>query len=111
MKAAQSKSNRPQFFSEFALKIERNLTEAKKDNDFIYHERIPDVKSLTPIGKATLAKQLPIPERFGTNFKDLFSGLCPVAIHQAMATFDVRKSEIVNTEIMKLREATNSING
>ncbi len=31
---------------------------AKKDNDFIYHERIPDLKSLPAIQKAAVAKAL-----------------------------------------------------
>lgn len=97
-------------FVEYATKIQRNLTEAKKNNDFIYHERVPDVKSLPPLGKAMLAKQLPLPERFSANFKDLFDRLCPVAVHQALAAFDVRKGDIVNTEINKLREATNALN-
>lgn len=114
-------------------KIQRNLTEAKKDNDFIYHERIPDPKSLEPVGKAMLAKVISLPEKLGTNFKgikklnilvtlcdiskmiilyilDLFGELVPVAIHQALATFDVRKNEIVNTEISRLRESTQLLN-
>jgi hypothetical protein len=36
---------------EWSRKAERALADAKKDNDFIYHERIPDVKQLTPIGE------------------------------------------------------------
>lgn len=110
IKAAQSRSGKTQFFADYATKIERNLTEAKKDNDFIYHERIPDAKNLPPLGKALLAKQLPMPEKFSSNFKDLFEKLCPVAIHQALAAFDVRKADIVNSEINKLREATNALN-
>ena len=43
-------------------------------------------------------------------YTDLFEELVPVAVHQAMAAFDVRKTEIVNTEIMKLRESTQLLN-
>ncbi|GFG30115.1 hypothetical protein Cfor_09518 [Coptotermes formosanus] len=109
-KAAQQRSGKPSYFQDYANKAQRNLTEAKKDNDFIYHERIPDVKNLPSVGKAMLAKTLPVPERLSQNFKDLFEELVPVAVHQAMAAFDVRKTEILNTEIMKLRESTQLLN-
>ena len=46
-------------------KCERALTEAKKDNDFIYHERIPDEKNLAPIAKAAVAKITPLPAKLG----------------------------------------------
>lgn len=45
------------------------------------------------------------------NFKDLFSDLVPVAVHQALAAYDVRKMDIVNTEIGRLRESTTTLNG
>lgn len=45
---------------EFSDKISRALTAAKKDNDFIYHDRVPDLKDLDPIGKATLVKSTPV---------------------------------------------------
>lgn len=41
---------------------------------------------------------------------DLFESLVPVTVHQAMAAYDVRKSEIVNGEVSKLRDATNMLN-
>ena len=42
--------------------------------------------------------------------KTLFDNLVPVVVHQAMAAFDVRKKEIVNREITRLKEATNLAN-
>lgn len=44
------------------------------------------------------------------NFADVFEALVPVAVHQAMAAYSVRKTELVNTEIMRLREATQLLN-
>ena len=47
-------------------RTENKLAEAKKDNDFIYHERIPEVKTLAVIGKAVVAKAtLPVPAPLG----------------------------------------------
>lgn len=53
-------------------KINRSLTAAKKDNDFIYHDRVPEVKDLEQIGKAALVKPTaitpPLSQKFsGTN--------------------------------------------
>ncbi|GLV31978.1 ALG-2 interacting protein X [Carabus blaptoides fortunei] len=109
-KAAQQRSGRPAMFQDLFNKASRNLTEAKKDNDFIYHERIPDIKSLDPIGKAQLAKVIPLNQPMSQNFRDLFNELVPVAVHQALAAYDVRKNEIVNTEITKLRDSTQLLN-
>jgi programmed cell death 6-interacting protein len=67
---------------EWLRRTEKALTEAKKDNDFIYHERIPEEKALTPIVKVAVAKPTPMPEYFGTEKTDLFEELVPVAIHQ-----------------------------
>lgn len=41
-------------------KINRALAAAKKDNDFIYHDRVPDLKDLESIGKASLVKATPV---------------------------------------------------
>lgn len=49
-------------------KIQRELEAAQKDNDFIYHDKVPDVKTLPALGKLAVAKPLPIPEKFSTNF-------------------------------------------
>jgi programmed cell death 6-interacting protein len=68
-KGAQQRSGKPSYFQDYTNKAQRNLNEAKKDNDFIYHERIPDVKTLPSVGKAMLVKSMPVPERLSLNFK------------------------------------------
>ncbi|CAH1107337.1 unnamed protein product, partial [Psylliodes chrysocephalus] len=110
LRASQTRSGRT-LFGEIALKVERNLAEAVKDNDFIYHEIIPDIKSVDSIGKAQPAKVLPLAHPMSQNFSDVFTELVPVAVHQALASYDIRKTEIVNTEISKLREASQMLNG
>lgn len=68
---AQSKSGRL-IFQDLMNRAQRNLNDVKKDNDFIYHERIPDIKSLDPIGKAQLAKLLSVAQPMSQNFKGSF---------------------------------------
>lgn len=75
LKQAQNRSGVPNFFADYINKANRLMTEAKKDNDFIYHERVPETSSLIPIDKvasARLAKPAPVSERLSTNFRDLY---------------------------------------
>ncbi len=75
LKQAQQRAGNPTFFSDYVNKANRLLTEAKKDNDFIYHERVLEASALTPIDKvasARIAKVLPVPEKMCESFsKDL----------------------------------------
>ena len=96
--------------SDWHKRSERALADAKKDNDFIYHERIPDEKSLAAIKKAPVAKIIPLSGKLGNSDKVVFDSLCPVAVHQAMSAFETRKKETVKKEVDKLQEATNLAN-
>lgn len=62
---------------DFSDKINRALTAAKKDNDFIYHDRVPDLKDLDPIGKATLVKSTPV----NVPISQKFTGMSSIQIH------------------------------
>ena len=95
----------------YVVRAQQALASAKKDNDFIYHERVPDPKALAPVGKAAIAKLLPAPEHYSKDFRDLFAQLTPVQVQQAMAGYEVRKTELVNAEVGRLREATQTLNG
>lgn len=109
-KAAQQRSGQANFFEEHANKAQRNLAEAQKDNDFIYNEQIPDINTLEGPGKTPLAKAQPPTSPMNKDFKDIFNSLVPVALHQALVSSGARKNELVNAEIMKLREATHTLN-
>ncbi|XP_052043048.1 programmed cell death 6-interacting protein isoform X1 [Apodemus sylvaticus] len=96
---------------DFSDKINRALTAAKKDNDFIYHDRVPDLKDLDPIGKATLVKPTPVNVPISQKFTDLFEKMVPVSVQQSLAVFSQRKADLVNRSIAQMREATTLANG
>lgn len=109
-KTAQSRAGKP-IYEDYFKKAQVKLVEAKKENDFIYNATIPDPSTLELSGKFQLAKAIPITTPMSSNFKDLFSDLIPVALQHAISACEAQKSEIVNTEVMKLRDATQTLNG
>ncbi|XP_048386174.1 programmed cell death 6-interacting protein isoform X3 [Stegostoma tigrinum] len=92
-------------------KIARALAAAKKDNDFIYHDRVPDVKDLEPVGKATLVKPTPVSVPMSQKFTDLFVKMVPLAVQQALSVYNQRRADLVNQLIAQMRESSNLANG
>lgn len=92
-------------------KIQRALTAAKKDNDFIYHDRVPDLKDLEPVGKAALVKPTPIAVPLSQKYTDLFEKMVPLAIQQSLSIYNQRKADLINTTIARMRDATTLCNG
>lgn len=74
IKSGQQQSAK-NLFQDYLIKAQRALVEAQKDNDFIYHERIPDLKALNPIPRATIAKPTPMPHHLSTNFQGSFDDI------------------------------------
>uniref|UniRef100_A0A8C3AFC8 Programmed cell death 6 interacting protein n=1 Tax=Cyclopterus lumpus TaxID=8103 RepID=A0A8C3AFC8_CYCLU len=92
-------------------KINRALVAAKKDNDFIYHDRVPEVKDLEHIGKAALVKATTITYPLSLKFADLFEKMVPMVVQQSMSVYTQRKAETVNRLVGTMRETTNLCNG
>ncbi|XP_040404656.1 programmed cell death 6-interacting protein isoform X1 [Cygnus olor] len=92
-------------------KINRALTAAKKDNDFIYHDRVPDLKDLEPIGKASLVKSTPVVVPLSQKFMDLFEKMVPLQVQHSVSVYNQRKADLVNRLIAQMREATTLANG
>ncbi|CAF0782780.1 unnamed protein product [Rotaria sp. Silwood1] len=90
--------------------IAKAAAAARKDNDFVYHERLPDPKTLDTILAQPIAKPLPVTFPLTPDFKDLFASLVPIALNNALAAFSSKRAEIMNIEVNRLREATNVLN-
>ena len=86
------------------------LDKAKKENDYVYHERVPDYKTLAPIERACIAKVTPIKLPVSDDFRDLFATLVPINVHNGLQAFKAKKMEAFNMEIGKLRQATDLLN-
>ena len=77
MAAAATRGGANFAFKQEQDKLLRELEAAQKDNDFIYHDKVPDVRTLPALTKAAVAKALPIPDKFSTNFQGMvFLQLC-----------------------------------
>ena len=68
MTTAQQRGGTTFSFRSEMTRMQRGLELSRKDNDFIYHDRIPDIRSLPVIGKAAVAKatlfSTPLSSRF-----------------------------------------------
>lgn len=60
-------------YNDLLNKANQELNEAKKDNDFIYHERIPDFKHLESVSKIAIAKPIPMSAKLSSKFKGIYS--------------------------------------
>ena len=90
--------------------VQNAFEKAKKENDYVYHERIPDYKTLSPIERAAIAKATPIKLPISEDFRDLFSTMVPVTVNHGLQMFKAKKMEALNLEIGKLRQATDLLN-
>ena len=68
MNASQQRGGTTFAFRNEVGRIQRALESAKKDNDFIYHDKIPDLKNLPAIGKAAVAKPTPFSPPLSSKF-------------------------------------------
>ena len=97
---------------DFYAKVEKLRDTAKKDNELIYHEVVPDIKALPSIGTAVVAKKLKVTFPLaGKPPKELFSSLLPIPVHNATQVADNVRRRMIAVEVGRLREATDVCNG
>lgn len=89
--------------------MKRDHERANKDNNFIYNDLVPDFNTLEPPGKATLAKAVQLTSP-APNFQDLFKDLMPLAVSQAVGSYNTKKEDCVTTELERMRDATHLLN-
>jgi len=69
MSAAEAHSGTGFLFTDLQKRLLKALQDAEKDNNFIYHAKIPEVSSLTAISKATVARSTPLSSPLSSQFK------------------------------------------
>ncbi|KAI4883290.1 hypothetical protein NFI96_021020 [Prochilodus magdalenae] len=75
----------------------------KKDNDFIYHESVPNLDTLAPVKGASLVKPLPVtPTDLSVTGPDLFSKLVPMATHEASSLYSEEKAKLLREVMTKI---------
>lgn len=98
-------------FEEHARRAAAQLAAAEKDNDFIYHERVPPADSLPLLERAPIARTLPPPARHHPTSPLLFQSLQPAALRAALAAAAAATSAAVTAEVDALRDGTRMLNG
>lgn len=108
---AEGKTTLSEFVNTYMKKVERRHETAVKENDFIYHARVPEYRVIDGIERFSLVKPTPVPVKFQPETNDLFGGLLPLRVQQAWSKLEARKQEIIGVEIAGLQEATTTLNG
>ncbi|KAH9496196.1 Tyrosine-protein phosphatase non-receptor type 23 [Bulinus truncatus] len=73
---------------------------AKKDNDFVYHAKVPAIDSLPEIKGASLVKGLPFdPNDKEISGPDIFQKLVPMEAHEASSVYSEEKAKLSRTVI------------
>lgn len=97
---------------ELLAKVEKTRDSAKKDNELIYHELVPDPKTLPSLGVAVVAKRSPITFPLaGEPPQNLFKVLVPIPVHSALEVAEAVRRQLVGVEVGRLRDATGIVNG
>ncbi|XP_057211388.1 tyrosine-protein phosphatase non-receptor type 23b [Triplophysa rosa] len=77
----------------------------KKDNDFIYHESVPNLDTLAGVKGASLVKPLPVtPTDPSVTGPDLFSKLVPMATHEASSLYSEEKAKLLREIVAKIED-------
>lgn len=110
IKTAESRAGKEFNLKVYVARIQNSYEKTKKDNEFVYHDRVPDFKTLPAIEPASLAKVTPIKYPISEDFRDLFTTLVPITVHNGLQTFKAKRMEVLNLEIGKLRQGTDLLN-
>jgi hypothetical protein len=86
--------------------VQEKLAELAKDNDFIYHQGIPNEASLTPIPKLPAAKAIPVSELYqGQDFQRIV----PLAVTESASLYDEEKAKLIRAESERVEVANDEM--
>lgn len=95
--------------------VQERLAEFSKDNDFIYHQGIPNEASLTQIPKLPAAKAIPVSELYqGQDIQriigpDIFQKIVPMAVTESASLYDEEKAKLIRAESERVEVANDEM--
>lgn len=95
--------------------VQEKLAEYSKDNDFIYHQGIPNEAALTPVSKMPAAKAIPVSELYqGQDIQriigpDIFQKIVPLAVTESASLYDEEKAKLIRAESERVEVANDEM--
>lgn len=84
--------------------VQEKIAEYIKDNDFIYHQPVPNEASLPPIPKMPAAKAISVSELYqGQDINriigpDIFQRIVPMSVTESASLYDEEKAKLIRAE-------------
>lgn len=97
------------------VNIQEKIVEFTKDNDFIYHQGVPNEASLASIPKLPAAKAIPVSELYqGQDIQriigpDIFQKIVPMAVTESASLYDEEKAKLIRAESEKVEIANDEM--
>ncbi|KAJ4300247.1 bck1-like resistance to osmotic shock [Collariella sp. IMI 366227] len=95
--------------------VQQKLKELTKDNDFIYHQPVPDAAGVPAVAKLPAAKPIPVSELYaGQDIQritgpDLFAKIVPLAVTESASLYDEEKAKLVRAETERVDTANSEM--
>ena len=92
-------------------RVRERLAEFVKDNDFIYHQPVPNDAALPAVPKLPAAKAIPVSELYaGQDIQriigpDIFQAIVPMAVTESASLYDEEKAKLVRAETERVEVA------
>jgi hypothetical protein len=92
-------------------RVKEKLTTSVKDNDFIYHQPVPNEAGLSAVAKLPAAKAIPVSELYqGQDIQriigpDIFQKLVPMSVTESASLYDEEKAKLIRAETEKVETA------
>ncbi|KAJ9250302.1 hypothetical protein DTO195F2_8177 [Paecilomyces variotii] len=91
--------------------VQEKLSTFIKDNDFIYHQPVPNEAGLSVVSKLPAAKAIPVSELYqGQDIQriigpDIFQKLVPMSVTESASLYDEEKAKLIRAETEKVETA------
>jgi len=97
------------------VNVQEKLVEFSKDNDFIYHQGVPNEAALSPVPKSAAAKAIPVSELYqGQDIQriigpDIFAKIVPMAVTESASLYDEEKAKLIRAESERVEVANDEM--